>query len=383
MGRVWETTPPASDMQRLRSRKLVVSISGGKDSTAVGLYCKRLGLDFDLVHMNTGWETRDTERYILERIPEILGRPVHILVKYPKLDAEREAIALKCEAMLVDSLGPSLHGDNRSAMVRWILNRAMFPSRTKRYCTQELKIFPFLSWMKQNTPDDGSGAVNAVGVRAQESAARSGLPQWEMDDAGYLVWRPLIDWTERDVIDFHLSSDVGPNPLYLEGAGRVGCFPCIHASKHQIRYVSEREPVRIAVIRLLEFEVTRMAKRRALDRGDTFTRQDGRKKFRAFFSNPIYRKEYRRRLREAHDLGLETDAAATWAKDRTRAQLPIDEVLAWTRTRRGSDEVEGLAPPPHATGCTRWGFCDLSWRSGGADDSKQQQRDLFAVDGKP
>jgi 3'-phosphoadenosine 5'-phosphosulfate sulfotransferase (PAPS reductase)/FAD synthetase len=49
----------------------------------------------------------------------------------------------------------------------------MFPSRTKRFCTEELKVFPMQAHLTQLI-DNGEDIVNAVGIRAEESAARCG-----------------------------------------------------------------------------------------------------------------------------------------------------------------------------------------------------------------
>lgn len=35
---------------------------------------------------------------------------------------------------------------------------------------------------------------------------------------------PILDWSEQQVLDF-LGDDI--NPLYNQGFGRVGCFPCL------------------------------------------------------------------------------------------------------------------------------------------------------------
>jgi 3'-phosphoadenosine 5'-phosphosulfate sulfotransferase (PAPS reductase)/FAD synthetase len=102
--------------------------------------------------------------------------------------------------------------------------------------------------------------VNAVGVRAAESAARARMPEWEFwDEMDAEIWRPLLAWSETDVIDMHRRHGLPPNPLYLQGARRVGCFPCIHATKSDLRQLSSEQ---IARIRRTEADLTRDAETR-------------------------------------------------------------------------------------------------------------------------
>ena len=184
--------------------------------------------------------------------------------------------------------------------------------------------------------------------------------------------RPLIDWTEAQVIDIHKRHNVPPNPLYLRGAKRVGCWPCINSRKAEVRQVAESDAQRIDLIRELEGIVTDLAKKRALARGDAFVHAvDGSEKFRAFFQNPNYRREIALARKQAPD----HEDPAEYAKARTRQQAPIDDVVAWSRTNR-KNEPEPLAPLPHESGCTRWGFCDLSWR-----EQHPAQGDLFYLGG--
>ena len=53
----------------------------------------------------------------------------------------------------------------------------------------------------------------------------------------------------------HHKYNILPNPLYLKGAERVGCWPCIFARKREIRMLSRLSPDRIDQIRHLERSV--------------------------------------------------------------------------------------------------------------------------------
>lgn len=281
--------------------RVVLSVSGGKDSTAAGLWLLEQGIDFEAVHMDTGWEHPATDEYVREVLPRVLGRPVRIL---------------------------------RSAgggMVDWIRRKAMFPSRTRRFCTSELKVITFINFIDSDNEDDE--VVNVVGIRAEESAARAKLPERESAmDLGCEVWRPLLHWTFEDVVAIHQRHGVVPNQLYFMGASRVGCWPCIFARKAEIRMIADLDPDRIDLIRALEAELEVAAAARYAARGETFESLGYRRP--TWFSAP------------------NRDAEGK------RPGMPIDDVVSWARTTRGGKQMELFAMPPGMDGCMRWGMCD-------------------------
>lgn len=326
---------------RESGRPVIVSISGGKDSVATALFLRENKIPYTLVHFDTGWEHADTVKHVREVLPEHLG-PIHIIGADPVLKPEEEAVAQRIEAML----------GWRSSMVRVCLKKGMFPSRVKRFCTQELKVFIANRYM------EGKNAISAVGIRAAESDARALMGEWEEHPPGggdYSTWRPIIAWTEQDVIDIHHQYGVPPNPLYLKGASRVGCWPCIFARKHEIRMMAEVDPQRVQIIELLETEITRLQRERAAAKGTT--PEERGHVAPAFFTNPTTRKN--------------------GAGGHSGAPMPISEVVAWSKTKRGGREDEPFAPLPHEDGCMRWGFCDTSWTNRVIDTSLSRPENSY------
>lgn len=283
-------------VDRLRGRRVVLSVSGGKDSAAASLYLRDLGIDHDRVFADTGWESPVTYEYLRGDLTRALG-PIH-----------------------------EVRG--RYTLPELVRAKMMFPSRRIRFCTQELKVFPLAKYVKSIDTE----TVNAVGVRAAESQARSALEEWEWSDTFDCdVWRPIIAWSEQDVIDIHKRHGLAPNPLYLRGASRVGCFPCIHASKKEIGLIADLDPARIDEIRALEAEVQDGARARYAAKGETFESKGYSPP--TFFQSPM-------------------GARRMWS---------IDEAVTWSRTSRGGRQLE-MFRDPH-DGCVRWGMCEA-----GADD---------------
>lgn len=276
-------------IERIAGRRVVASISGGKDSAAMSLYLTELGIEHDRVFMDTGWEHPATYEYLRGELTRVLGSITEIRGAYD--------------------------------FVSLVRKRRMFPSRIMRFCTQELKVRPMQRYLG-GLVDIGADVLNTVGIRRAESTARSKMAEWEWSDGfDCEVWRPLVTWSERDVIEIHRRHDLRPNPLYLRGATRVGCWPCIHARKSEIALVERIDPSRIDAIAALERELTEVGDARAIEMGRDL--DNGRTMF------------------WLRDPGSTAHRPAT-----------IQETLEWAR----SAQVEMF--PDLNDGCMRWGLCE-------------------------
>ena len=298
----------------------IASISGGKDSAALSLHLKEEGIEHRRVFYDTGWEHPALYEYIEGELQDAIGKIEQIAPVLPELDEKQEKLAKHFE----DRLGRS-----PSAMIRWVIFKGIFPSRLHRWCTDYLKMKAFKAFMREN---DFDLPVNAVGVRAEESIARSKLPVRELSTSlDCMVWRPLLHWTVQDVIDIHHRHNLRPCNLYLQGAKRVGCWPCIFSRKSEIRYLAETDSNRIDLIRDLEREIQLAAKERReliLESGGEIKNKNLKPP--TFFMGLGY--------------GF--------------TMPPIDDVVQWSKTSRGGKQYNFFREDELEPGCMSWGLCD-------------------------
>ena len=261
----------------------------------MALWLKANGLNYVNVFADTGWEHDITYEYLDKVLPGFIG-PIHRV--------------------------QSKTGGMRDV----VLKKGMFPSRLRRFCTEELKVTPIQKYIAARQ-DEGNEVVNVVGIRAGESDARSKMPEWEWSDKmDCWVWRPLLNWTEQNVIDMHKEAGLAPNPLYLKGATRVGCWPCIFARKAEVRFVAESDPARVELIRQLEADVLEAAKKRYAARGESLESLE--------YGPPTF----------FHGRG-----------HRDARSVPIDVAISWSKQGRNS---VSLLDEGGRDGCVRWGLCE-------------------------
>lgn len=332
--RVLSPQARAEVRERLRGRRVIASISGGKDSGAASLLLAELGIEHERVFMDTGWEHPWTYEYIRGPLAEKLG-PIRELRADPRFSTSELSAIL---AAIVDLPRVSAAFWDGNPMVALCLKKGMFPAGVRaRWCTDLLKRDVILRHFETLIDEEGAEIVNCVGIRAEESAARSALPTWELltwGRAGGLaydcdVFRPVLHFRLDDVIAIHRRHNLAPNPLYLQqGIARVGCAPCINERKSGIRALERLWPERFDLIRELEQAVGRLA---ALRIGEEPLR------------NPRWR-------------------APSWFMASGGGCVPIERVLWWARTLRGGrveDKQEALFVN-HNDGCMRWGLCEAT-----------------------
>ena len=205
--------------ERFYKKPLVITTSGGKDSSVVVELAMRAGIDFELLHNHTTADAPETVRFIRSEFKRLedMGFPSErIIVNYP------------------------VYKGRRCSMWSLIPQKLMPPTRLVRYCCSILK------------ERGGQGRHIATGVRWAESEKRrssrgiyeSGhrdrdkrvILNNDNDDRRQLfetcslqhkaICNPIIDWTDDDVWQFIQDAKIPVNPLYQCGFSRVGCIGC-------------------------------------------------------------------------------------------------------------------------------------------------------------
>ena len=328
---------------------LLVSLSGGKDSTATYLHLlesgyldrvERGGGKVYRVFADTGWELPETYAY-LERLEERFGKIHRVATWVPGpgeekpagydhlepvwktaskvMDADRWALAKLLE----------IRFGRYSPLIRLMVQWGKFPMSSRRWCTDDTKKRPIVGFLATlNNP------VNAIGVRAEESAKRAIQPEWEWsENYDSWVWRPIHKCRLSDIIDIHGRHNLAPNPLYLqgEGSGRVGCAPCVNSTKADIRWLAKNHPERVALLDAVEISLEQVETAR----------------FKAGAGHPKWFTVSRTVDGEAVD----------WA-------VPVKDAIEWAFTTRGGKQTMFSFAGEGEPGCTQWGLCEAIRREG-------------------
>lgn len=330
----------------------VVSVSGGKDSTALYLRAMERGLPFQAVFADTGNEHDWTYEFV-RRLPELTGGPD---IQWVKADFSRQ-LAKKREFV---SRVWSAEGVPASKVERAIallqptgnpfldlcLWKTRFPASKARFCTDELKIAPMFETVQRPILEAGTTLISWQGVRSEESLARSGLPRLQrinpvpfsmpaalkkMGEAWKaFAFRPLIDWKTEEVFAYHRRHSIPWNPLYDHGMGRVGCMPCIMCKKDEMRSIAHQFPEHIDKIEEWEAIVSEVNKK-------------GISTFFNVTDDPTLSEGYDR---DDYD----------WSLSRVGIRARVE----WSKTTRGGRQYDALAfmQADFNTSCNQWGACE-------------------------
>jgi 3'-phosphoadenosine 5'-phosphosulfate sulfotransferase (PAPS reductase)/FAD synthetase len=255
----------------------VISMSGGKDSTATAILAieqhGRAACRF--VMADTDNEHEITYEYV-DYLAEALGVTIHRVRRdfsgewWTRRDYVRDVWPTKGvpDATVARALGVFDRGPTGIAFLDLCIIKARFPSRMAQFCTHELKVIPITEHLMSIIEETGSMVWSWQGVRIEESQSRrtrfqgTGACVVDFDEvgAGLFNYRPILRWTWEDVFEAHRLYGIKPNPLYLRGRKRVGCV-CINSSKEEINAWAKQDKAHIERIAEWEDIVSDVSKR--------------------------------------------------------------------------------------------------------------------------
>lgn len=236
----------------------LVSVSGGKDSTATLLLSKMQFPETTFaVFADTGNEHEATYEYL-----DYLEGATGIRIERLKADFSDRFASKRA---WIENKWP-LHGVPQERVDRALqllhptgnpyldlcMIKGRFPSRKVQFCTHELKIAPLTEYALWFIDTLDMDVWSWQGVRRDESQARANAKGFEDMTGGIYANRPIAGWTAAQTVAFVQSCGVLLNPLYSQGMGRVGCMPCINANKNELAEISRRFPDHID--RIAEWE---------------------------------------------------------------------------------------------------------------------------------
>lgn len=322
------------------SAQHIINISGGKDSASCYMLAILRGKPFRAVTADTGHENEITYDWIRE-LPARTGGPEVEVVKADFADRiahKRHLVQTKWVAEgvpdeIIQAALDVLHPTG-NAFLDLCIWKGRFPSRMAQFCTEFLKAEPIFTQVFAPALAK-EPVVSWQGERRSESKARSNLPRHSRvtnkERADLHIFRPILHWTAENTFALHRYFGLEPNPLYKMGMGRVGCFPCINASKEELAAIFLRFPDVLEKLRRFEDLVSKASKRPQA----------------TFFAAKVTPQG--KALAAAQKQGL-----------RLNERIPgIDDVAAWCRTTHGGKQFDGFKLMDSESLCSsQYGLCE-------------------------
>lgn len=211
--------------EHLYGKPLIVTTSGGKDSSVCVELARRAGIEFELMHNHTTADAPETVRFVRSEFKRLenAGVPTNrIIINYPTYKGKP------------------------TSMWSLIQQKLIPPTRVVRYCCEVLKehggknrfIATGVRWAESVKRKNSRGIYESVHrqkekriILMNDNDENRRLTEHCMQQRS-AVCNPIIDWTDKDVWDFIEDAKIPVNPLYDCGFGRVGCIGCPMAGTH-------------------------------------------------------------------------------------------------------------------------------------------------------
>lgn len=225
----------------------IIAYSGGKDSTATLLWAL---------------DNLPRERVRVIHNPAGLADPPEVIDYITYIENELGVAVKRVQAgdralPVIKTRKPRQDWEKAHTLFDMVRLRSMWPGARYRYCNVFLKQWPTALYLQEH-----DRPILITGQRADESKARMGLPVFSEKGSSqsmpkkwdYSIYRPILDWSERDVWQLLRSRHILPNPVY-NYQSRCGCWCCIMARPRDILNFCRLHPDIAQVAADLEQEI--------------------------------------------------------------------------------------------------------------------------------
>lgn len=285
--------------------KVLIGLSGGKDSIAATLYLLELGVPKDkivLLHHSIDGAKNNNPRIKMdwpctEQYCEQFAKAMGLQIKYSWREEGFIGEILRLGSakpvqfeeldndVITTSYSPSWYKtqgilkkletvneedeeyENLMLELKSLGYRFKFPAKSPnlstRWCSSSLKIEvcdKLLRFSRKTYKDCKILFID--GIRREESGNRSRYNEMEIhttnaDTKNRLVhhWRPIIDWNEKMVWDIMKRHRINPSPVYIAGWNRCSCAMCIFSQPHHFAGIREVLPTQFNQLVELEKEL--------------------------------------------------------------------------------------------------------------------------------
>lgn len=227
-------------------RRFVVAFSGGKDSLAALLHLLSLGVPAHAIELHhhdvdgqgpTFMDWPCTPGFV-RAIADHLGIALYFSWREGGFARELARDAAPTAPILFETPNGIGYTGGRGP----VGTRGIFPQTSPdlrvRWCSPALKIDVLAASIRNQPRFYDCRTLVITGERAEESPSRARYAAFEPHRTASLEravdhWRPVHDWTERQIWEVIARSRIRPHPAYVLGWGRLSCRACIFGSPAQ------------------------------------------------------------------------------------------------------------------------------------------------------
>ncbi len=255
---------------------VIVSLSGGKDSTALLAY---------LVAQSGAANLLAHYQVLPEDWPETLGYVQALCAQLEVLLVAQQIVyepvgdgtAVKRLAIVDIHNAPDIVPLGTPGVIAGLtdlaLRRGWPPGPATRFCTRYFKVELLDAWLRQQRQQQrlAPDTVVALGERAGESPRRACksiyAPRltWQTGTS-IQNWLPVHTWSRREVFRYLRAAGIAPHPAYqaqglqpwqmydedTEGGPRTGCRFCIYASASEVCHQAQLA-ANLALVQRLQY----------------------------------------------------------------------------------------------------------------------------------